>query len=212
MERMVKVFVFTVVLMTLVIGFLDVHHGLAAAVKKPKNCFLLLYKDCFTYPFDFKPNEQTWSRSAVYIDLEKYSYFRYDIGTGDPWLKMGFWFRWQKSFYMHELCKTFVPPNACTEDPGLPVYGGSFSGTTGQGFMTKTTGTFEWPVCWYMKSITKGNYEYCPNAGTNTGSVAGEEEDEDEYEDQEQEVTEEAAIWFREMRDERLLEKLGPHE
>ncbi len=211
MKRMVKVFVLTAVLLTLVISFFDVHHGLAAAVKKPKNCFLLLYKDCFTYPFDFKPNEKTWSRSAVYMVPEINSYVRFDIGTGDPWLKYGLWFRWQKSFYMHELCKTFVAPDACNPDPGLPVYGGSLSGTAGQGFMTKTTGTYEWPLCWSIKPITKGNEKYCPNYGASAVSAGTEEEYEDDGQDPEA-ADEEAAKWFKEMGEQWLLENPAPHE
>jgi hypothetical protein len=206
MERVAKIFALAVILITLVIGVFDIGHSSAAA-KKPKNCFLLLYNDCFK-DWDFKPNEKTWSRSAVYMDSEKFSYFRYDIGTGDAWLKMGFWFRWQKSFYMHELCKTFVPPNACSDDPGLPVYGGSLSGTAGQGFMTITTGTYAWPICWSIKPITKGNEKYCPNYQSTAVSAENEEEDEEDGEDPE-DADEQAAEWFREMKDQ-WFENFGP--
>ncbi len=208
MERMSKMFVMTVVLITLAIGVFDVNYSFAAA--KPKNCFLLLYNECFKN-WDFKPNEKTWSRSAVFFDYDKLSYARYDIEPYSTVAKIGAWFRWQKSFFMQQLCASFVPPDACIAEPGLPVYGGSLSGTAGQGFMTKTTGTFEWPICWSIKPITKGNEKYCPNYGASAASAGNEEEDEDDGQDPE-DADAQAAEWFREMRDQWLLEKPGPQE
>jgi hypothetical protein len=196
MMRLIKLLVLTVILMTLVIGVFDVGHS-SAAVTKPKNCFLLLYNDCFKN-WDFKPNEKTWSRSAVVFDYENFLYTRYDIVPFSTHLKVGTWFRWQKSFFMKQVLASSLPD---IPEPGLPVYGGSLSGTTGQGFMTKTTRTYEWPVCWYIKPITKAFYKDCPpNWGTNAASSVSEEEDEGE--DQElTEPDEQVENRFIEMRD-----------
>jgi hypothetical protein len=208
MMRLIKFFAMTVILITLVVGVLRMNHSYAATAK-PKNCFLLLYNDCFKN-WDFKPNEKTWSRSAVFFDYDKFSYTRYDIVPFSTNLKLGTWFRWEKSFFMHQLCNSFYPPDHCDAEPGLPVYGGSLSGTTGQGFMTKTTRTYEWPVCWSIKPITKGNEPYCPNYGMKALSAKNEEEDEDDDQDQDPEdPDEQAAEWFREMRDP-WLEIFGP--
>jgi hypothetical protein len=180
MERMARIFALTVILITLVIGIFDIGHS-SAAVTKPKDCFLLLYHDCFK-DWDFKPNEKTWSRSAVVFEYKSFTYTRKDIEPSSEDWKMGIWFRWEKSFFMHQLWASVLGP---IPEPGLPVYGGSLSGTTGQGFMTKTTRTYEWPVCWSIKPITKAFYNYCPNVGANAASAVSGEEDENEDEDQE---------------------------
>jgi len=215
MERMVRMALLMVVVVTLAVGLLDRSQSSAAAAK-PKNCFLLLYNECFKN-FDFKPDEKKWSKRAIVMSSDTFEYLGYDIVLGSDTtlgdIKYGNWFRWQKSFFMHQLCSSYAPPGICKSEPGLPVYGGSLSGTTGQGFMTKTTGTFEWPICWSIKPITKGNEKYCLPLDLLETSEVSQRTEEDEDNDLEiSQADEEAERWFKEMRGPWLRNNPAPHE
>ena len=212
-----KMFVLMVVSAGLILGTSGMGYGAA----KELPCFLLLYHDCFK-DFNFKPDKKTWSRSAVVFNNETFGYFRRDIELSSASTKVGAWFRWTRSLFMHQICESFVPPDLCSTEKGLPVYAGSLVGgedpnnpgkpgvltrAKGYGFMTKTTGTYEWPVCWYMEPISKDLKGYCPQPTASDGSdeaAAAIEYDEETGENESVLFEEEVEAKFIEMRDQWL--------
>ena len=161
MMRIIKLFVLTVILMTLVIGVFDIGNS-SAAVKKTEKLFSLCSITIASKIGILSRMKRPGHVAPLFLTTTIF-YIR-DMILSPPAriVKVGTWFRWQKSFFMHQLLASSLPD---VPEPGLPVYGGSLSGTTGQGFMTKTTRTYEWPVCWYIKPITKAIYNYCPRIG-----------------------------------------------
>ena len=87
-------------------------------------------------------------------------------------------------------------------NPGKP---GVLTRAKGYGFMTKTTGTYEWPVCWYMEPISKDLKSYCPQPSALDGSdepmAATEEYDEETDENESSISAEEVEAKFIEKRD-----------
>ena len=218
MKRMCQMLVLTVVFMALAIGAFNIDNS-SAAVKKPKYCWLLLYHDCFK-DFNFKPDIKTWSQSIISMNIASLTYQRWDIRPESPDKKGGIWFRWQKSFFMHQLCAQVSNIGSCVVwDPGFPVYGGSLTGAEtnakGQGFMTKTKGkdTYAWPSCWYLQPATREFWTYCPNTSDRRDGEldATDENDEEDENDDEPDDPEAIQARFMELRDS-WLNSIGSSE